>query len=73
MAYLTHEENERRFRYHREGRIDVEIASLCGVTTSAIQEWRINRSLKANKKKSHSKRIYANDFNREIVDRFYET
>jgi hypothetical protein len=72
MSILLIEEEERRRKYHKDGRTDIEIASLCGITRTAITEWRINRSLKANKKKIKSKRIYNNEFT-ECPDHFYET
>jgi len=75
MAYLSDEEEAKRCRYHKEGRTDTEIASLCGVTSGSIREWRSNRNLKPNKRTANFKRSYANYYGNSNVDfnRFYET
>lgn len=63
---LTDEENEKRFRYYREGKSDLEMSSLCKVSISAIVDWRLNRGLMPNKRLNQRRKY--NNFNNYFDD-----
>jgi hypothetical protein len=52
MAKLSEEEEQKRIMLYNQGLSDTEIAKKCGVTSSAIAEWRLSRKLP--KRKEHT-------------------